>query len=162
MGRQPAVIFDRDGTLASVAHVAPTDLRSSSQWRDFNAAMPFDAPVPAVADMLRAVPAGVTRIMTSGRSQGDHVGDRRRLFQMRDWLAKHDLPIDLLVMRPAGDMRSDDVVKRAMFHQIIAPRFDVQYVVDDRPQVVDMWRSLGLRVVQVQDPGILPPIASQR
>jgi len=161
MDRQPAVIFDRDGTLASVAHVAPTDLRDPSQWRDFNVAMPFDAPVPAVVDMLRAVPAGVTRIMTSGRSQGDHVGDRRRLFQMRDWIAKHDLPIDLLIMRPAGDMRSDDIVKRAMFDQIIAPRFDVQFVVDDRPAVVAMWRDIGLHVIAVQDPGILPPIARQ-
>ena len=48
-----------------------------------------------------------------------------------------------------------------MFDQIIAPRFDVQFVVDDRQQVVDMWRSLGLRVVQVQDPGIMPSIVSQ-
>ena len=37
--------------------------------------------------------------------------------------------------------------------------FDVRYVIDDRPQVCDIWRELGLRVMQVVDPGIEPPIA---
>jgi hypothetical protein len=31
----------------------------------------------------------------------------------------------------------------------IRPNYDVKYVIDDRDQVVDMWRSLGLRVLQV-------------
>jgi hypothetical protein len=156
--KQPAVIFDRDGTLASVAHVAPKD-RSQDSWGAFNASLPFDAPVPVVAGLLRSIKPGVVRIMTSGRSQGDYPGDRRRLYQMRDWLSKHDLPIDLVIMRPGGDQRRDSVVKRQMYDQIIAPRFDVRFVVDDRPQVVDMWRDLGLPVLAVKDPGILPPIA---
>jgi len=159
--KQPAVIFDRDGTLASVAHVAPTD-RDNASWAAYNAAMPFDAPVPHIAALLRAIRPGVVRIMTSGRAQGDYPGDRRRLFQMRDWLAKHDLPIDVLIMRQGGDQRRDSIVKREMYDDLIAPFYDVRYVVDDRPQVVDMWRDIGLPVLAVRDPGILPPIANQR
>jgi hypothetical protein len=156
--KQRAIIFDRDGTLASVAHVAPTDLRDQAQWGDFNAAMPFDAPVPEVVALLRSIHPSVARIMVSGRAAGDRVGDRRRLLQMTDWIRKHDLPIDHLFMRRGGDNRRDDVVKLDFLQNEILPRFDVRFVVDDRQQVVDMWRAQGLPVLQVKDPGILPAL----
>lgn len=160
MDKPQAVIFDRDGTLASVAYVAPTD-RSGHAWRQYNAALPFDAPVPVIAALLRSIRPGVVRIMTSGRAAGDHVGDTHRRGLMIAWLRKHDLPIDVLIMRKGGDQRRDSIVKREMYDDLIAPRFDVRYVVDDRPQVVDMWRDLGLPVLAVKDPDILPPIARQ-
>lgn len=161
MSKRPAIIVDRDGTLASVAHVAPAD-QSNWAWMQFHAAMAFDAPVPAVVAMLewarRAIP-DVTIIMTSGRAAGDWAGDQRRRRQMEGWIQKHRLPVDAILMRRGGDQRRDDVVKREMFEQSIEPVFDVLLVIDDRPIVVDMWRSLDLPVVQVVDPGILPPIA---
>lgn len=154
---QDAVIFDRDGTLASVAHCAPSD-KSASSWRNYNAALRFDAPVPIVAGLLRSVRPGITRIMTSGRAEGDWPGDRHRRFAMQDWLHKHDLPIDLLLMREGGDQRRDSIVKEEIYHRDIEPFFRVLFVVDDRPQVVQTWRDLGLPVLQVTDPGIMPPI----
>lgn len=158
MDRTPAVIFDRDGTLASVKYVAPTD-RAEASWAAFNAALPFDAPVPVVAALLRSVRPGVVRIMTSGRMAGDRSGDFVRYGLMRAWLTKHDLPIDRLYMRDGGDTRRDSDVKLEMYQRRIAPFYDVRLVVDDRPQVCEMWRDQGLHVLQVRDPGILPPIA---
>jgi hypothetical protein len=155
--RRPAVIFDRDGTLASVAHIAPTD-RSDSSWAAFNAALRFDAVVPRVAALLRSVRPDVARIMVSGRAEGDWPGDRRRRFAMQDWLVKRELPIDHLYMRSGGDGRLDSTVKRELYERDIAPFFDVRCVIDDRPAVIDEWRSLGLYVVAVKDPGILPTI----
>lgn len=99
--------------------------------------------------------------MTSGRMEGDWPGDRRRRFQMQDWLYKHRIPIDILHMRSGGDTRQDSIVKREMYERDIEPYFDVKYVIDDRPQVCDAWRSLGLPVLQVVDPVILPPIFNQ-
>lgn len=161
MTKRPAIITDRDGTLASVAHVAPQDSENVS-WMMFNAAMPFDAPVPGVVTMLdwaRRTMPDVTIIMTSGRAEGDFPGDVRRRRQMEDWVLKHRLPIDAIVMRRGGDQRRDDVVKREMFHTWIEPVFDVLFAIDDRPIVCDMWRDIGVPLVQVQDPGILPPIS---
>lgn len=158
MKKQPAVIFDRDGTLASVAYCAPTD-RSKGSWENYNAALRFDAPVPHVAALLRSVRPGVTRIMTSGRAEGDWPGDRRRRFAMQDWLHKHQLPIDVLLMREGGDTRRDSIVKAEMYREMIEPHYDVRFVVDDRPQVVEQWRALGLKVLAVRDPGLAPPIA---
>jgi hypothetical protein len=155
--KAPAVIFDRDGTLASVAHVAPTD-RDDASWAAFNAALPFDAPIPVVAALLRSIRPNVVRIMTSGRMAGDRPGETFRRVQLVNWIKKHDLPIDILHMRRAGDTRRDSIVKEEMFRKYIDPIYDVRFVVDDRPQVCDMWRSIGLHVLQVKDPGILPPI----
>lgn len=160
MARQRAIIIDRDGSAASVAYTAPAD-RSGEAWRNFNASMPFDAPVPVVVALVRAVRPGVARIMVSGRMEGDHPGDRRRRFAMLGWLAKHELPIDELFMREGGDTRSDAVVKTEIYQRFIEPVYDVRVVVDDRPEVIAAWRALGLTVIAVSDPGILPPIALQ-
>lgn len=162
MSKRLAIITDRDGTLASVAHVAPVD-RSSVSWMMYNAAMPFDAPVPnvvAVLDWARRTMPDLTIIMTSGRAAGDYPGDQRRLRQMEDWIRKHNLPIDAILMRKGGDQRVDSVVKREMYEQSIRPAFDVLFAIDDRPQVCDLWRDLGIPLLQVVDPGIFPPIAS--
>lgn len=153
--RRPAVIFDRDGTLASVKWCAPVD-RSNEAWRVYNGMLPFDPVVPEVAALLRSVRPGVDRIMVSGRMAGDYPGDWRRFYEMRRWIAKHDLPIDHLFMRSGGDTRVDSVLKKEIYETKIAPFFDVRVVVDDRPQVIEMWRDLGLHVVAVRDPGIDP------
>lgn len=160
MSRQAAVIFDRDGTLASVHYTAPTS-KNNDDWRNYNNSLRFDAPVPIVVGLLRSVRPGVTRIMTSGRMEGDWPGDRRRRFAMRDWLDKYDLPIDLLLMREGGDTRRDSIVKHEIYERLIAPHFDVRFVVDDRPEVCDTWEALGLHVLRVTDPVILPPIFNQ-
>lgn len=155
--RQPAVIYDRDGTLASVAYCAPTD-RDSEQWRVYNGLMIFDAVVPEVRQMVFDTPPGVARIMFSGRMAGDRPGDWHRYYQMWAWLNKHDIPIDFLFMRPGGDMRKDSDVKNEMLDAIL-PYFDVKAAVDDRPEVCDnVWRARGIPLTQVKDPGILPPI----
>lgn len=159
--KRPAIITDRDGTLASVAHIAPAD-QSNWAWMQYNAGMAFDAPVPSVLAMIewaRRMMPDITVIMTSGRAEGDYPGDTRRRRQMEGWLLKHRLPIDVLVMRHGGDQRRDDIVKREMYLELIEPAFDVLLVIDDRPMVCDMWRDLGLPLVQVEDPGVLPPIA---
>lgn len=115
---QDAVIFDRDGTMASVAYCAPTT-RNNEDWRTYNGMMIFDAPVPGVVEMLKSVEPGVKRIMFSGRMAGDKRGDWHRYWLMKAWLKKHDLQIDLLMMREGGDTRKDSVIKNEMLDYIL-------------------------------------------
>jgi hypothetical protein len=148
--REQALIVDLDGTLAS------SDWRShhlggdSKDWGAFFAEMAADAPVPWVAELLRADHGGAARLVVTGRPD-----DFRDVCAR--WLATHGLPYDELHMRPRGDHRPDTVVKREIYERDIAPRFDVVLVVDDRPGVVEMWRSLGLHTIRPVDPG-LPPL----
>lgn len=155
MNRPPAIIFDRDGTLAS-CFARPAD-RSDGAWAAFNAALPFDRPVPVIAALLRAIRPGVTRIMVSGRAAGDFPGDLRRWWAMRDWIVKHDLPIDAVFMRAGGDRRVDSAVKADILNALILPRWDVRFAVDDRQSIVDVWRNHGIPVLHVTDPD-LPPL----
>jgi hypothetical protein len=56
-----------------------------------------------------------------------------------------------LVMRKHEDNRPDNVVKLEIFNQLYRDEFNVKLVLDDRDQVVRMWRSLGLTCLQVAE-----------
>lgn len=68
------------------------------------------------------------------------------------WLERHLGNYDRLHMRRDGDFRSDVIVKRELFESQIQSAYEVQFVVDDRDRVVEMWRhELGLVCFQVGD-----------
>ena len=54
-----------------------------------------------------------------------------------------------LYMRPAKDYRSDDIIKGEILDQMHEDGYDPTMAVDDRDQVVAMFRARGLRVLQV-------------
>ncbi len=91
----------------------------------------------------------------------DHMGDRIIFMSGRSercrpdterWLAEHyGRPYEKLLMRPAGDVRRDAVVKEELFDAEVRRQYRVRLVLDDRDQVVAMWRRLGLVVWQVAD-----------
>lgn len=65
------------------------------------------------------------------------------------WLSMHCPPFIKLYMRKSGDFRMDAEVKKEIYETHIKPNHDVLCVLDDRNQVVDMWRELGLKTLQV-------------
>lgn len=68
-----------------------------------------------------------------------------------EFLRKNHCPPGELFMRPAGDRRKDWIVKAELFDQNVRDRYHVRFVLDDRNQVVTMWRKLGLTCLQVAD-----------
>jgi len=74
---------------------------------------------------------------------------------MTDCNHKWGIVPDAFFMRTPGDRRQDSIVKEEILDTLILPRWDVVYVIDDRPQVVEMWRRRGFSVLQVVDPKIL-------
>lgn len=83
-------------------------------------------------------------IFMSGRS------DEHRQVTER-WLKDHDFEFDELHMRAAGDHRKDSIVKHELFDRHVRHKYNVRGVFDDRNQVVDMWRAIGLTVFQVAE-----------
>ena len=67
------------------------------------------------------------------------------------WLKKHMIDYHHLYMRKSKDMRKDSVVKKEIYDNQIKDRYSVLFVLDDRNQVVDMWRTIGLKCLQVQE-----------
>lgn len=66
-----------------------------------------------------------------------------------DWLKRNSIHYDNIFIRENRDHRSDFEVKKEMFEDNIKGKFNVLYVIDDRLQVINMWRSLGLTVLDV-------------
>ena len=54
-------------------------------------------------------------------------------------------------MRRTYDRRKDCVIKMEIFEQYINNIYFVEFCIDDRTQVVELWRSLGLTCLQVAD-----------
>ena len=66
------------------------------------------------------------------------------------WLNDNEIPYDAMFMRAANDSRKDSIVKKELFEQFVRDHLAIEFVLDDRDQVVDMWRNeLGLKVLQV-------------
>ena len=65
------------------------------------------------------------------------------------FLERHQCPPGPLFMRATGDTRKDSIVKAELFDAHVRDFYNVRFVLDDRNQVVDMWRSLGLTCLQV-------------
>jgi hypothetical protein len=51
-------------------------------------------------------------------------------------------------MRKKGDRREDYLVKEEIYKNHIDQIYNVMFVLEDRKQVVDMWRRLGLTCLQ--------------
>lgn len=119
------MVCDIDGTLALIGDRNPYDWRNSKE--DL-----LNSPVAVVLHGLHAT--GLAVVYVSGRPE-----EARPITQR--WL---DLRVGIwgeLHLRADGDGRRDAIVKREIYETAIRPRFDVQLVLDDRSQVVEMWRS---------------------
>jgi predicted kinase len=128
-----AIIVDIDGTLAKMRGRSPYD------WhRVFEDAV--NEPVKNHVTAMKATGASV--ILLSGRD-GEAKGETER------WLDHHGIPYDMLLMRGQGDQRRDDVVKNELFDNFVRDEYNVLHILDDRDQVVKMWREMGLPCWQV-------------
>ena len=130
-----AIICDLDGTLALLNGRNPYDASRCEE----------DIVNEPVADILKTYFLnGYTILLASGRSEQHRPQTER-------WLQKYSIQHNALFMRPAGDSRKDAIIKREIYEQHMQGRYTIKFVLDDRNQVVELWRSLGLTVLQVAE-----------
>lgn len=157
------VIFDLDGTLADIEIRRKMSIKNTKNmdWDKFFHPdnIQYDKPVHAIINLAQTYDElGYKVVIFSGRND-------RSWKETKDWLKTHNVPYDLLVMRPdkfksksfpvadgnpaTSDMRymPDEILKKKMLDTFVDID-DVLFVVDDRQKVVDMWRDLGLVVLQ--------------
>lgn len=130
-----AIICDIDGTLAHMKDRSPFDWSRVGE----------DEVDPVIRDLLNALKEKYTIILVSGR-------DEVCRENTENWLRKNGIPHHVApFMRSENDNRKDTVIKRELFENYIRYHYNVEFVLDDRNQVVDMWRSLGLKCLQVAE-----------
>ena len=130
--KPPCIIFDIDGTLAHNVSRSPFD------WSKVKEDV-VDKAVANVYDLFSL--SGFNVIICSGR---DEICRQDTL----EWLGDEVPPLKLY-MRKTNDYRPDWIVKEEMWRDI-AQNYNILFLVDDRQQVVDRARSLGLKVFQVE------------
>jgi len=133
-----AIIVDIDGTLAIMGERSP-----------FNYGLvhldEVNRPVADLIDVERKSSKHTRIIYLSGRS--DECRDATRQWLDNNGLLSNE---DELYMRAEGDYRKDSIIKKELFYENVQGRFRIKYVLDDRDQVVEMWRrELNLPCFQV-------------
>jgi len=137
-GRSICIICDIDGTLAKMVSRGPFEWDKVDQDE-------VNEPVRHIIERYTMFDSAYKIIMLSGRD-----GSSRELTEK--WLEENGILYHHLYMRTAGDCRKDSIVKRELYDKYIAKTYNVLFVLDDRNQVVDMWRNeLGLTCLQVAE-----------
>ncbi len=131
-----AIIVDIDGTLAHM-----NGKRGPFDWDKVGS---DDADDTVINLVKLEKEAGTAVIIMSGR---DSVCRSKTI----DWLNKHGVSYDALLMREEGNCEKDSIIKRRLFESFVKNKFFIKYVLDDRNQVVELWRQLGLKCLQVAE-----------
>lgn len=132
-GKPAAFLFDLDGTTFHMG-----DKRGPY---DHN--VEVDEPDKVVLDIVaRFIESGLVAIAMSGREE---VTRKATLTALEE----NGVVPDALFMRANKDMRKDSIIKTELFDEHVRDHYDVQFVLDDRNQVVDMWRVMGIKCLQV-------------
>lgn len=130
-----AWLVDVDGTLALMGDRSPYDTTRVSE----------DEPNETILDLAAVLrQQGHAIVVMSGR-------DEECRTDTAAWLERHLGDYDELHMREHLDRRADYLVKADLFDRHMRERWDVVGVLDDRTQVVRMWRAMGLTCLQVAD-----------
>lgn len=171
-GATQCVVCDLDGTMANIDHrlhfvrppkqaafdvagrleVVSTEEtvqaidavhKFKANWKEFFNNIPMDSVNEWCDQLVTMMSDRYPIVYATGRPADYHD-------VTYEWLNKHGLlfPGTKLFMREAGDYRADSIVKQNILDFEIKTRYDILFVVDDRQQVVDMWRDNGYTVLQ--------------
>lgn len=176
--KQDCIVVDLDGTLCNVEHrrhfvrppanttvapdgqmvnvlglLDPVDVtqelpKFKKNWAGFFKGIAEDEPNKWCVDIVKKFADTHRIVFASGRD------DNHKKITV-EWLKKH-LDYDLgthydLYMRNRHDSRHDYLVKEILLDFEILTRFKPYFMIDDRKQVVDMWRRRGFVCLQCED-----------
>jgi len=143
------ILVDIDGTLANAKHRLHFIKRGEGQttppdWDAFFDACDQDKPITIVCTLVSSLQENHRVIFVTGRPE-------RIREKTLKWLGDHGCLVDMpphMLMRKDGDHRPDWVVKEEMLGLMRAHGYKPKLVIEDRKQVVEMYRKRGLIVFQ--------------
>jgi hypothetical protein len=140
-----AVICDLDGSLCNIDHRLHY-IQGKSHQKDYDAfyyEVLGDSVNSGVKEWISSLfSRGIMVVLVSGRRWTCE-------FATREWLQTHKIPYHALHMtRGVKDHRSDTTIKEEILARLLE-EYEILFVIDDRPSVVEMWRSHNLKVYPV-------------
>lgn len=150
-----AIICDIDGVIADGSHrnhliEDPGSRKDPEKWSEFFELMTDDKVNEWCKEIITRFSDTHTIILMTARP------DAYRGYT-EQWLLENNIRYDLLFMRQDchriqdpeyKDFEPDHVIKKRFYEDHIEEKYKIDFVLEDRSSVVDMWRSLGLTVLQ--------------
>jgi len=137
------ILFDIDGTLACIDHRRIHLEQDKPDWKMFNALMGDDTPNHAIVNLYKTLWASNAYdiIIVTGRNE-----EYRKITET--WFIWNDIPFTQILMRADKDNRADHIIKEEILDNLLSEGKEIAFTVDDRQQVVDMWRRRGITCLQ--------------
>lgn len=131
-------ICDIDGTICKHKDRSPYDMTRVMD----------DEPKPIILELvLDLFASGYGVIFVSGRDYSARKATQKWIFDHTGLQLDDDY---YLFMRGVGDGRPDHEIKQEIYNDMIKDNFEnIKFILDDRDQVVKMWRDNGLTCLQV-------------
>jgi hypothetical protein len=165
------IIFDLDGTLSDCEHRRHLVDRMKAfhmnidmddwkpDWNAFYKACDKDMPIEPVIEIIDGIYFNSSSHekffsnveIWSGRSESVR---QKTLMWLDENLLFDKLGAKIkLKMRPIGNHTPDDELKEKWLDETLAQGKKVEYVFDDRPKVIRMWRRRGIFVFDCNQTG---------
>lgn len=145
--KRRALIIDLDNTLCNAAHRSHVYFKKPVNWDLLNRLSVYDPPNEWCLEIIRNFAANNYKIIfLTGRSEAAKEVTEQ-------WLMQYVGPgIDYeIFMRAKNDRRPDTTTKSETYFKEIAPKYEVMFVIDDRREVTQMWRNLGITCLACAD-----------
>jgi FMN phosphatase YigB (HAD superfamily) len=152
MSKQKAIIVDLDGTLFDIEHRRKyvDGSLGKKDWKKFYEGIPDDTVnkwcLSIIIALLDRSDDGLDKIeliFVTGRPSNHRY---ETYLKLNAHLSKKQC--SNLLMRLEGDFREDYIVKEEIYNEYIKDNYDVLFALDDRSQVVKMWRKNGIVCLQ--------------
>lgn len=144
------VPVDLDGTLCNIDHrLHFVRGEGKKDWKNFMYNIPGDSVNLWCHSLIFALTHSVSQIIyCSGRGDEQREVTKQWLLDKQLYNYCFDNKKHHLYMRQRGDHRHDYIVKEIILDFEVLTQFTPLFFVDDRKQVVDMYRKRGFTVLQ--------------
>ena len=143
MSEKKIVICDIDGTIANNVH-RQHFLEGKKDWDGFFSELYKDKPIFEIIDKVNSLENEGHKIyFLTGRPE-------KYKLQTKDWLKKY-FTFDLeLLMRNNSDRRNKIEIKKELFQTYLSS-FEIKVIFENDPNLICLWKKLGLNVFEVNN-----------
>lgn len=147
--KRKAVICDLDNTLTNANHRTHLLTQGGRDWDTFFALAVKDTVNQWCVELMQLLQSqGYEIIFVTGRPSFCQQDTEQWIASNTPFTAIRGVN---LFMRPNNDRRADFVVKEEILQNLILPNYEIFLAVDDKEEVVKMWRNNGITALYCGD-----------
>ena len=133
-----SIVVDIDGTLSNDIWRRHLITNGQATWDDIHTMSKYDMPNQWCLEIIDAMQSkGYKLLFITARNE-------KYREDTLAWLNANVIGGFELFMRPITDLSDDWIVKKNIYHTNIESLYDVEFCLEDKGSVAQMWRDLGL------------------